>query len=230
MFSVVILFHEGFLNWKDSSVWPLFFPSLRICFLRGGRGGAAGVFHGAGRGPPPFPCRAERPSLEKTMSDYAPGILHGWLSAALSAVRQPIGKGGARSQSERDGARPNIFFSTRGLQEYFFGSWLSDCEFWLNIVYSLYWLIWVAGILSWPLLMKSMIQGRACNFGTWRKGESQIKIKAFNLCSDHHCIGLTIYWNENAITDKMNRAINKVVDSPTQLICTWIFICAPWHS
>ena len=110
---------RGFWIGKIQTCDLYFSPSLRIWFLRGGRGGAAGVFHGAGRGPPPSPLRAERPSLKKTMSDYAPGILHGWLSAALSAVRQPIGKGGARSQSERDGARPNIFFSTLGLQEYF---------------------------------------------------------------------------------------------------------------
>ena len=215
---IIIIIQCHFVPWWVSWIGEIraFRVTAHLSFAGRGR---TGVFTGPGREHVHL-CRVERPSLEKTMSDYEPGILHGWLSAALSAVRQPIGKGGARSQSERDGARPNIFFSTRGLQEYFFGSWLSDCEFWLNIVYSLYWLIWVAGILSWPLLMKSMIQGRACNFGTWRKGESQIKIKAFNLFSDHHCIGLTIYWNENAITDKMNRAINKVVDSPTQLICT----------
>ena len=142
---------RGFWIGKIQACDLYFSLSLRIWFLRGGRGGAAGVFHGAGRGPPPSPLRAERPSLKKTMSDYAPGILHGWLSAALSAVRQPIGKGGARSQSERDGARPNIFFSTRGLQEYFFGSWLSDCspsEVWLNIFY---YLIVYSGLLEYHL-------------------------------------------------------------------------------
>ena len=146
---IIIIIQCHFVPWWVSWIGEIrAFPvTAHLSFAGRGR---TGVFMGPGREHVHL-CRVERPSLEKTMSDYAPGILHGWLSAALSAVRQPIGKGGARSQSERDGARPNIFFSTRGLQEYFFGSWLSDCspsEVWLNIFY---YLIVYSGLLEYHL-------------------------------------------------------------------------------